>query len=470
MNPKNPLCLLAHSALCVAVVFGAAGCQATRYALQMPFPGPDPGKASAQRQKDRLELANNVMAITWKVADGRMTPDLLTDRINHSTLEMGDELFELISADGSHFRSSDMHIIGAPRISRLAVVPNSPRLADRYGGKQIVVKFEDSTGNLAAEWRSELRDGANYVRQVVTLRAQRSDIPIQDLVLIHLAEPSAKQMGTVDGSPVVARHFFFGCEHPMARNMAGFPSRDIGTWGPSQVSFPDHTQLRWDLADQVDGVGKYEILFEYTGGDHRLEIFRVALLEGDQEIAHDEHFGATGMAHVNNRYELDLAHHTPHAIYTLVAEVRSDGGTDSRGTVSMTHHKGIRRIRAALPQNVSLRPGESIAQSSVVGVVPAGQLRRGFLYYIERQRAHPYRPFLHYNSWYDIGYFSKFDEADCLRVINTYGRELVEKRGVILDSFLFDDGWDDHKSLWSFHQGLPQGFTPIRWATATYGA
>ena len=33
-----------------------------------------------------------------------------------------------------------------------------------------------------------------------------------------------------------------------------------------------------------------------------------------------------------------------------------------------------------------------------------GQLRRAFLYYLERERAHPYRPFLHYNSWYDIAW------------------------------------------------------------------
>jgi len=30
---------------------------------------------------------------------------------------------------------------------------------------------------------------------------------------------------------------------------------------------------------------------------------------------------------------------------------------------------------------------------------------------VERERAHPYRTFLHYNSWYDLGYFNKFDQA-----------------------------------------------------------
>jgi hypothetical protein len=58
------------------------------------------------------------------------------------------------------------------------------------------------------------------------------------------------------------------------------------------------------------------------------------------------------------------------------------------------------------------RPGESYAASLVTGFVPKGQLRRGFLLgYLERERAHPYRPFLHYNSWYDLGYFNKYNEA-----------------------------------------------------------
>ena len=39
--------------------------------------------------------------------------------------------------------------------------------------------------------------------------------------------------------------------------------------------------------------------------------------------------------------------------------------------------------------------------------------------------------------------------------------ELHQKRGVKLDSFLFDDGWDDHASLWGFNSGFPNGFTPL---------
>lgn len=128
------------------------------------------------------------------------------------------------------------------------------------------------------------------------------------------------------------------------------------------------------------------------------------------------------------------------------------------------------RARSLLRRTLPLRPGTAPAYSSVIGTTPAGQLRRGFLAYVERERAHPYRPFLHYNSWYDIGYFSQFDEAAALGVIEAYGTELVRSRGVQLDSFLFDDGWDDPRTLWRFHAGFPRGFTPLREAAARYGA
>ncbi|MCH8121057.1 MAG: hypothetical protein IIC00_15195, partial [Planctomycetes bacterium] len=84
-------------------------------------------------------------------------------------------------------------------------------------------------------------------------------------------------------------------------------------------------------------------------------------------------------------------------------------------------------FRCSLPYMILLKPGEPIVHSSVIGVVPQGQLRRGFLYYVERERAHPYRPFLHYNSWYDIGYGAeKILEHEFLDIIELFGNELTE--------------------------------------------
>jgi hypothetical protein len=127
-------------------------------------------------------------------------------------------------------------------------------------------------------------------------------------------------------------------------------------------------------------------------------------------------------------------------------------------------------VRCFLPRGAAIEPGQSFGCSLVAGFVRPGQLRRDFLAYLERERAHPYRTFLHYNSWYDIGYFSKYDEAAALNVIHSFGEELSVKRGAKLDSFMFDDGWDDPKTLWHFHAGFPTGFAPLEQAAAQFGA
>jgi hypothetical protein len=124
------------------------------------------------------------------------------------------------------------------------------------------------------------------------------------------------------------------------------------------------------------------------------------------------------------------------------------------------------RVQCSLERRLPLRVGHSFACSSVIGTIADGQLRRGFLQYIEEERAHPYRTFLHYNTWYDIGYFSKFDEAAVLGRVGAFSRELCEKRGVTLHSFLLDDGWDDPATLWNFHAGFRSGLANVAKAAA----
>ena len=108
-----------------------------------------------------------------------------------------------------------------------------------------------------------------------------------------------------------------------------------------------------------------------------------------------------------------------------------------------------------MKRELPLRKGQSVDYSLVLGAAPPGQMRRGFLNYVERERAHPYRTFLHYNTWYDIGFGKPYDAAAVRDVIGAFGTELVRKRGVKLDSFLLDDGWDNPHSTWQMNSGFP---------------
>jgi hypothetical protein len=113
------------------------------------------------------------------------------------------------------------------------------------------------------------------------------------------------------------------------------------------------------------------------------------------------------------------------------------------------------RVQCALPSLSPLKPGENFEAEAVVGFTNPGQLRRGFAGYLERERAHPYRPFLHHNTWYNIGFHNQFGQADLLAVIQKIDDELIKKRHVKLDAFALDDGWDDPQSLWDFNRGFP---------------
>ncbi|TAM93582.1 MAG: enterotoxin [Rhodanobacteraceae bacterium] len=128
------------------------------------------------------------------------------------------------------------------------------------------------------------------------------------------------------------------------------------------------------------------------------------------------------------------------------------------------------KVKLWIERTLPLPKGQSVTYSAVIGVAHAGQMRRDFAAYIERERAHPYRPFLHYNSWYDIGFFTPYTEAEALDRINAFGEELVEKRHVKLDSFLFDDGWDDYSGSWNFSNAFPHGFVTLCKAAEKYGA
>lgn len=134
----------------------------------------------------------------------------------------------------------------------------------------------------------------------------------------------------------------------------------------------------------------------------------------------------------------------------------------------------------------ALRPGRPRQFRSVVGLAPEGQRRRAFLYYLERERAQPYRPFFHYNNGSEIGcvYWArklhgKPGEAEAFRrdqqrvwleAIDAFGRELVEKRGAVVDSFAHDFEWDDENLVWQFHEGYPDGFGPAQRTAAKYGS
>jgi PKD repeat protein len=122
------------------------------------------------------------------------------------------------------------------------------------------------------------------------------------------------------------------------------------------------------------------------------------------------------------------------------------------------------RIRGGITTTLSLAPDKRYEFSAVMGVYPNGQLRRAFLHYNDRERARSYKPLLHYNCWFDLerrvsatGMIGRIDEIE---------EQLHTQRGVAVDSYVIDDGYDDYSAatggFWAYDgTKFPNGFTPV---------
>lgn len=127
-------------------------------------------------------------------------------------------------------------------------------------------------------------------------------------------------------------------------------------------------------------------------------------------------------------------------------------------------------FRSACDCNLPLAADRPYTFSAVVGAAADGQLRRGFSQYLDQERAVPYHPFLHYNCWYDLE--RRINEKDVLAAIAAFSRELTERRGVAMDSFVLDDGWDDpQEGFWAVSRAkFPSGFAPLSAALEREGS
>ena len=120
--------------------------------------------------------------------------------------------------------------------------------------------------------------------------------------------------------------------------------------------------------------------------------------------------------------------------------------------------------------------GDSLVYTASTGIVPSNQMRRGFLYYMERERVHYRRPYLIYVSWFDLvggGSGGGHSTANCTRVIRSVDTQLVTKRSTPFDAFLWDDNWDNVSAspVWSISTTMfPDSFRTMKNVAAQYSS
>ena len=120
------------------------------------------------------------------------------------------------------------------------------------------------------------------------------------------------------------------------------------------------------------------------------------------------------------------------------------------------------RVVCDYPVGLRAGPRGYTSESAVIGTAEAGRVRDRFLAYLDRVRSFPVRPFLLYNTWYDLRNYS---DQEVLRTLARFPPDFQ------LQSVVLDDGWDDFHKLWSPDpQRFPQGFAPLHSALETHGA
>jgi len=140
---------------------------------------------------------------------------------------------------------------------------------------------------------------------------------------------------------------------------------------------------------------------------------------------------------------------------------------------SVNSLRPVERGKATLRcgQELGERIGSSWIESEwvVEGLSPNPHVKLWFWKYLDRIRVLPLKPFLLYNSWYDVrapeivkSPAHVMNDKNLLRIIESFKKEMVETHGLKLDAFVLDDGWDVYKSDWVLSKSqFPRGLIPV---------
>ena len=109
----------------------------------------------------------------------------------------------------------------------------------------------------------------------------------------------------------------------------------LGGWKPGDLVNTAFTTLSFDATPYIESEGVIEIILTYEAGRHAVETGAVRLYRGSERISMEDERGWTGADHWNNSYTLYLDEYEEDASYTIEANLRGDGGSDSTGSVYM---------------------------------------------------------------------------------------------------------------------------------------
>jgi hypothetical protein len=236
---------------------------------------------------------------------------------------------------------------------------------------------------------------------------------------------------------------------------------ELSTMSPSEVSFLKNNEIRILFQEKNLGIS---ILWKLALKDDSSAMIQSLEISAHQDISISECFFLN--------IEASAAQQVGDVSGSVLVNDSLFMAIENPLAQNLVTENGL--CNCSLPLNVDLEGGHQVGVSYVIGAIAPQQLRKSFLAYLEERRIHPYRQHLHYNNWYDVwlgrAMNERWSQTLCRETIEYFKRELVDKRGVSMDAFVWDDGWDDFDTLWDFHSNFPDGFQPLNKSLDEFGA
>lgn len=483
-----PVCLAAACSICTAHA-------------EVKFPWKDPGKAKIEYAGNSATLSNKMFSAAFRKAGKGVVFGGMKMSNGKEVAQNGTNLFTIKLADGTTYTSKDMN---SSELEEIKLKPNkkNPRLSEKIPGVAVGCTFTAPDKSFEIIWRAVLRNSSHYLRQEMQIKAHKN-VAFDTLtpVLYNITAGGTPQLmgGVTHGKLVLNDLIFCGLETPMSLMSAPGGSADTAAdeWTPeswsasalgSTFSVPPSLEAKYGNryaetdGPVVVGIGSFEGPVSFAkGGDCKIQLsgglnaIAVQLLQadGNKVISEDVH-----KATEDSTYHLNVPSAGMHMVkiwvdtkdkkisgsgsikYSLPLAKNESAG-NSAGPASLVQGDWVRRT--------TLQSGQSWKTASVLGFFAPQQQRRSFLAYLDRERAVPYRLFIHYNDWYEIGITRNFkdkieernSESIQVGILEDWRREMIQKRKTPIDCFVIDDGWDDFNTLWDFHSGFPNGFSRL---------
>lgn len=490
---RRPSCT--RLAACIALLALLA---VPSHSATVTFPGPPPGTATARQTGDIVTIENAVLAAEWQVDARGIRPRALTDKLSGRRQAQSDrELFRLgtpsvavawtgvvvavdvgeetvralASRDGVAWlelvRFPRSLFTGVPTRVRIGKMDLKAQARDHYDhgpvGDGLISeitpapathpdgRFDFHTGaHQAAVLEFPFPPGARTVSCRIDKGTDQGLSWSPALAVIWAEGTSFLLVGLRDGHPTF-NLTTAGGEVMKSVTLPSYPTLDLPASAFRAMAAPRLLPLPPDPkgvreADRAPGQA-LEAEFTSTNGIHAR--WRAELRDGANYIRTTLTLHSTGRTNGLSGVELVDAQLGPAETVGTVpgCPVVADGffaGVEMPGAQPAVSGD---RTRIGFGCQLTLTPAQPYTFGAVIGVAPAGQRRRAFLCYVERERARPSSPFLHYNCWYDLGF--GVNASNLLEVAQAFDRELVRQRGVPVQSYLVDDGWDDPgRGLW----------------------